>query len=72
MAMNSIAQMISYKIIFIRDKNGSVQRRWTSDTHKQELKQIYFILKYIRKGSYKNFNSLKYLILSSEIKLTNM
>lgn len=64
--------MISYKNIFTYDKNGSVQRLLTPNTHKQELKQIYFILKYIRKGSYKNFNSLKYLILSSEIKLTNM
>lgn len=43
--------MISDKIIFIRDKNDSVQIWLTSNTHKQELKQIYFILKRIKKNS---------------------
>lgn len=47
--MNSITQMISYKNIFTYDKNGSVQRLLTPNTHKQELKQIYFILKRIKK-----------------------
>ena len=41
--------MISDKIIFIRDKNDSVQIWLTPNTHKQELKQIYFILKRIKK-----------------------
>ena len=41
--------MISDKIIFIRDKNASVQIWLTPNTHKQELKQIYFILKRIKK-----------------------
>lgn len=47
--MNSITQMISYKNIFTYDKNGSVQRLLTPNTHKQELKQIYFILKHIKR-----------------------
>lgn len=41
--------MISYKNIFTYDKNGSVQRLLTPNTHKQKLKQIYFILKHIKR-----------------------